>query len=424
MRQAKHLIFLNLAAWLMMIPARPEMVLKVTGGNAIKTSQILGSMTAAAATFEFLVTAFLGRLSDKVGRKPMLLATSFVCFLFRFLDYLLADRGYKSVIAANWLDRTFAGACFPAFFTILKASISDVFLGEKLARQSASIGLWIGLGVMFGPVVGARVMGAAGNPKYTCLTACMFSLATIGYVATQYEETLPEEGRKEIDWSACSPLAFLEFFRHTAAMARLAVIQQLDSITYDMHDVKMVLLKTKLGLDADGIGKYMLGSGLANIFGGIFSGAGLKALGRTALSKVGGLAALLNFFLWGSASEPAQIAGALAADVVAGARGNSISSALTTHAALQNIGKGQIAAGIGNMSNLGKMVGPVTYTWLFGTYGQRAPFAAAASLTVLCQALIARLDRKDIEVDVPPAAAAKKEEKEEKKEGDGDVEAM
>lgn len=50
--QAKHLIFLNLAAWLMMIPARPEMVLRVTGGDAIRTSQILGSMTAAAAAFE------------------------------------------------------------------------------------------------------------------------------------------------------------------------------------------------------------------------------------------------------------------------------------------------------------------------------------------------------------------------------------
>ena len=52
--------------------------------------------------------------------------------------YAAVDAVYKSVIAANWLDRTFAGACFPAFFTILKASISDVFLGEKLARQSAS----------------------------------------------------------------------------------------------------------------------------------------------------------------------------------------------------------------------------------------------------------------------------------------------
>ena len=50
--QAKHLIFLNLAAWLMMIPARPEKVLRVTGGDAIRTSQILGSMTAAAAAFE------------------------------------------------------------------------------------------------------------------------------------------------------------------------------------------------------------------------------------------------------------------------------------------------------------------------------------------------------------------------------------
>ena len=71
LRQVKHLIFLNLSAWLMMIPARPEMVLRVTGGDALKTAQILGSMTGGAALFEFLVTPAMGRITDKYGRKPV-----------------------------------------------------------------------------------------------------------------------------------------------------------------------------------------------------------------------------------------------------------------------------------------------------------------------------------------------------------------
>ena len=158
LKQVKHLIFLNLSAWLMMIPARPEMVLRVTGGDALKTAQILGSMTGGAALFEFLVTPAMGRITDKYGRKPVLLACSVVCFAFRFLDTLLCDGGYSSVIAANWLDRIFAGACFPAFFTVVKAALSDAFLGKKLALYSSELAQWIGLGVMFGPFVGAKVL--------------------------------------------------------------------------------------------------------------------------------------------------------------------------------------------------------------------------------------------------------------------------
>ena len=76
LKQVKHLIFLNLSAWLMMIPARPEMVLRVTQGDALKTAQILGSMTGGAALFEFLVTPAMGRITDKYGRKPVRVVTT------------------------------------------------------------------------------------------------------------------------------------------------------------------------------------------------------------------------------------------------------------------------------------------------------------------------------------------------------------
>ena len=50
------------------------------------------------------------------------------------MDYFLADGGFKSVLAANWMDRMFAGACFPAFFTVLKASVSDK-VGRERERK-------------------------------------------------------------------------------------------------------------------------------------------------------------------------------------------------------------------------------------------------------------------------------------------------
>jgi hypothetical protein len=137
---------------------------------------------------------------------------------------------------------------------------------------------------MFGPVVGAKVMGVTGNPKYTCLAACLFSALTMLYVAKNFEET--NDDLRPIDWAACSPFAFLEFFKKTPTMARLAALALLNGLTTDMHDVKMVLLKTRLGLGADGIGRYMLGSGLSVIAAGIASNVGIKKLGQVAWTNL------------------------------------------------------------------------------------------------------------------------------------------
>ena len=67
LQQLRNLVFLNLFSWLMMIPARPEMVLRITNNNPVQTSQILGLMTAGAGLFEFLSTQVFGRVSDKIG---------------------------------------------------------------------------------------------------------------------------------------------------------------------------------------------------------------------------------------------------------------------------------------------------------------------------------------------------------------------
>jgi MFS family permease len=241
-KQVQILVFLNLSSWLMMIPARPEMVLRVAKGNAIQASQILGGMTAGAAAFEFLVTGPMGRVSDKIGRKPMLLGCSLVCALGRLLTFSMADGNLKSVVMANWLDRTFTGACFPAFFTVMSAALSDVVLGQKLAAHWGTIGAYAGAGVMFGPWLGAQVMGRTGNPKWTCLTAVFTSLLTAFYVHFYVDETLPVDKRKEIDLAACSPFAFLEFFKGGKEMRTLAITSMTQGITQDLHDVKMVLV--------------------------------------------------------------------------------------------------------------------------------------------------------------------------------------
>ena len=113
---------------------------------------------------------------------------------------------------------------------------------------------------MLGPFLGARIMSATGSPRSTCLLAASVSALTALYIAFGFEETLEKGKKKPIDWAACNPFSFLNFFKESASrsLRMLSALTILQSVPSDMHDVKMVMLKTKLGLTPKGIGKCKL----------------------------------------------------------------------------------------------------------------------------------------------------------------------
>lgn len=408
--QAKRLIFMNVAAWLMMIPARPEMVLRVTAGDSLKASRLLGMMTAGAGLFEFAGSALFGRVSDKYGRKSVLLVCASVSSLFRFVDFLLCDGGFSRVMVANWMDRLFAGACFPAAFTIISAMVSDVVLGQDLARHSGSIAAYAGLGVIVGPVLGAKVMQWTGSPKYCCLCASALSALMATYLAFGVEETLKDE--RPIDWAACNPFSFLKLLRGGRVMATLCAATLLERAVRDMHDVKMVLLKTKLNFSTTGIAQYMLGTGLQVVVGGVVGKALVERSGALGSSLVGGVASIANLASWGFARSPRAIAFALLCDTFAGCRSLSATAALTTLAVRSGIGRGEVAGMLANLANVTKIVCPFAYTLLYSRFGQLAPFVVASAAVAASQGILLTLDEASLSGN-ERAHDSKKENKEE-----------
>lgn len=388
LQQLRNLVFLNLFSWLMMIPARPEMVLRITNNNPVQTSQILGLMTAGAGLFEFLSTQVFGRVSDKIGRKPALLTCTGTCFLFRFLDYLLCDGGYASVVTANWLDRLFAGACFPALLTVASASIGDQIEGKLLVNEGAVTAIYAGLGIMLGPWVGAQVLGYTGNPKYTALTASLCSLATFAYIYFQCDETLDEDKRRDIDWKACNPFRFLQLFQGNEVMTLLSRTLFLQSIVNDMHDVRMVLLKTKVGLTPYQTGTYMLGNGLSYLCGGWVAKKTLDYLGMFGHTSLCHIVFVWTMYMWGGASKWYHVALALVGDTLANKKGIATDALLQTQCYEAGYGKGETNAMIRNMGNVCKILGPYTFTLMFGRFGQFSPFLVGSVAVGIAQMLM------------------------------------
>jgi len=388
LKQVLHLVFLNASAWLMMVPARPEMILRISNGDPAKASKTMGLMSSVAGIFEFLITQLLGRVSDKIGRKPMMLATASVGCFFRFVEFLSANSSRNKVIIANWLDRCLAGACYPAFFTVAQAAINDVITEQAdLAKLGGRMSSWGGAGMIFGPLVGAKVLSLSGGPEYTCLTASCFSLFTMLYVQTSFDETLDVAKRRDINWAACNPFACLQLFTKGGTIFKVSLLNIVQMVMSQTHDMKMIMLRSSFGFSPDDVGRYMLGYGIVTIAGGILGAKSIRGLGQWWHTCVCQMFEICSLLSWAASKDGKGVTLGLLLASMGQQRGLATGAALSALAAKTGMPLGQVAASISNIANLAKIVGPYAYTMLFSRYGQAAPFYACICCGIIAQAL-------------------------------------
>ena len=136
------------------LPVLPELIRQIHGGDISDASRIGGWLTFAYSGMQFLFSPIIGGLSDRFGRRPVLLA-SLVAF---GLDYILM--GFAPTIGWLFLGRLIAGIT-GASFTTAGAYIADVSTPEKRAQNFGLLGAAFGLGFIIGPVIGG-LMGQFG----------------------------------------------------------------------------------------------------------------------------------------------------------------------------------------------------------------------------------------------------------------------
>lgn len=408
---------MNIFAWLCMIPARPEMVLKVSGGDPGLASQTLASMTGATSLVEFLMAGLLGRLSDKVGRRPILMTMPVVaaCGRMMTLAASLKDGGNNRawVVGANWLDRMISGSAFPVYMHVHGAAMADMWMKHKdqtiLPALGAKTAGYAGLAIAAAPFCGAQVMARTGSVAGVPLLSGGVSLLHSLFIYSSFRETLPAEQRREFKWSGASPLAFTQFFtspgKDGKRMRVLGLALLLGALTRDMHDTRMVLLKTKLGFGAKEVGNYMLASGSTVMLQGYASASTMKNFGLVKHTYLATLMAIGEQLAWSVTSSAKGIVLACIFGILGNTYAAGINHMLArTGERALGIGRGQLNAMFANMHTIVKIPGPLLFATLFGKFGQAAPFRLAATLLTLSGLIFTLLPDED------EAAAPKKED--------------
>ena len=208
-------LLIDVTGFGLIIPVMPKLIEQLLGISDIsKASQYGGWLTFAYAFMQFVFAPVLGNLSDKYGRRPVLLFS-----LFGFgIDYLFLS--FAPSIAWLFVGRLIAGVT-GASFTTASAYIADISTPENRAQNFGMIGAAFGLGFIVGPSIGG-LLGELG-PRIPFLVAAGLALTNWLYGYFVLPESLDKEHRRPFEWKRANPLGSLLQLKKYPAVGGLVV---------------------------------------------------------------------------------------------------------------------------------------------------------------------------------------------------------
>lgn len=216
----------------MVIPVLPNLVVDFSGGDAARGAEIFGLFATVWALMQFLSSPILGALSDRFGRRPVILISNFGLGF----DYILM------ALAPNlwWLfvGRVISGICGASISTAY-AYLADVLPPEKRAGAFGMMGAAFGLGFTFGPAIG----GLLGDidPHLPFWVAAALSLLNGCYGLFVIPESLPHDKRAPFRWRRANPVAALELLRSHPNLIGLASVGFLSNLSHVVLNSTFVL---------------------------------------------------------------------------------------------------------------------------------------------------------------------------------------
>ncbi|GAA4314026.1 tetracycline resistance MFS efflux pump [Mucilaginibacter gynuensis] len=376
------------------IPVFPKLIEKLIHGNISEASRISGLLLVAYAVMQFLFSPLVGNLSDKYGRRPVLLLS-----LLGFgIDYLFL--AFAPTIGWLFVGRIIAGIT-GASFTTASAYIADVSPPEKRAQNFGMIGVAFGLGFIIGPVIGG-ILGKI-DTHYPFYAAAALALLNAAYGFFILPESLDKEHRRPLDLKRSNPLGSLLQLKKYPAVIGLAVC--LFIVYFAGHAVQSVwtfytMEKFKWNEATVGYSLGFVGLMVALVQGGLIRIA-IPKLGQEKSIWIGLLLYAVGMFLFGTANHGWMMFAYLVPYALGGIAGPALQGVMTNEVPANE--QGELQGGLTSLMSLSSIFGPWFMTYIFYYFTSPkapvhlpgAPYYVASILMLISAILAIRSFRKE-----------------------------
>ena len=382
-------ILLDMLALGLILPILPKLVESFVDNDTASAARIFGLFGTAWALMQFFFSPVLGALSDRFGRRPVVLISN----LGLALDYVLMALAPSLI----WLfiGRVISGITSASVSTAF-AYIADMTPPERRAAVFGKIGVAFGAGFILGPALGGLLGGM--DPRLPFWVAAGLSFANTLYGLLILPESLPKERRSAFRWKSANPIGALHLLRSERTLTGLSVVHFIAQLAHVVLPSTFVLYATyRYGWDSKTVGLTLAMVGIcAMAVQGAAIGPMVRRFGerRALLFGLGSGAA--GFLIFGAApSGPLFWIGipVMALWGVAGAATQALMTRLVTPEQ-----QGQLQGATASVQSVSQLLGPFLFTLTFAYFiGAQAPvmlpgapFLLAAVLLLLALLIAAR----------------------------------
>ncbi len=364
----------------LVVPVLPKLVEQYQGGNVADASHMYGMLAAVYALMQFICAPVLGNLSDRFGRRPVIL----ISLLGSGLDYFLM--AFAPSLAWFFVGRVIAGIT-GANFSAASAYIADVSPPEKRAANFGLVGAAFGLGFIIGPALGG-VLSEWGL-QVPFIAAGVLTLINWLYGCFVLPESLAVENRRAFRFATASPVGTLEILRRHPMLLGLATAYFVLCVAHQVYPSTWALYT---GHRFDWTPK-MIGWSLAAV--GVCAAIVQGGLTRKVIPKLGEHRAILigvavsalAYIGYGLVTQGWMVYPLIALGALGGISGPAMQSLISQGAGADE--QGGVQGALASLNSLAGVVGPFFATGLFGYFITTKPevpgaaFFGAAALNLL-----------------------------------------
>ena len=372
-------VCLDMIALGIIVPVLPTLVVRLEHGDYARAASLTGIFGFAWSAMQFFFSPVQGVLSDRYGRRPVVLLSNFGLGV----DYLVMALAPN--VAWLFVGRLVSGMS-SATISTATAYIADVTPPEQRAKRFGMIGAAFGIGFIGGPALGG-VLGHI-SLRLPFWAAAVLSLANACYGLFVLPESLPKEKRVRPSFSKANPFASIELLYKTPGIVALSLATFFYFLAHESLPAVFVLYtqyRYHWNERLTGICLAIVGLTSAFVAAGLV-GPAVKRLGERGALVVGLACGGIAFLCFGLAPTTLLFMLIIPVDALFGLVSPAVQALMTECVGAE--AQGQLQGALSSMRGVTGMLGPIVFTQIFAHAVHTAPVSLSGAPFLLAAAFI------------------------------------